>query len=470
MTSVVAGDRIWVADDHNETTASGLSIVFPGTPAAPNIVVCFDHTKSSPGTNDYLTTAVVANSTAANLDIQGSFFAYGITFIAANGASGTGNFLKFANPSGAWQKLVSCNLRIGTSGGSGAGIQFGSNAGAQPNKIELVDTFFQGTQTSFSVQINGHFTMRGGGVTGSVFPTTLFTGNSGGSNTVELLGVDFNNLGSGKTIVASITHSSKYYLRDCKLNAASAICATPTGPGNAAVYVNNCDSSGTNYRNETYLYEGVIRADTAIVRTTGASDGTTPFSWAYVTNANALWIRPLELPDAFFRWNSTTGSPVTLTVYGLWNAAVLPNNDDLWLDASFQGTSGFPTASFATGTKANYDATGTALTADTSAWDNAATNRANGGVYALGDVIKVASNAGRIFFCTTAGTAAGSEPGGYASAVDGGSVTDNTAVFRAAVRFRMTVTCTSPTMVGPIYATPRVGRASSTFWLDPELS
>lgn len=59
------------------------------------------------------------------------------------------------------------------------------------------------------------------------------------------------------------------------------------------------------------------------------------------------------------------------------------------------------------------------------------TARPNSTVVGLGYGIAVASNIGLDFICTTAGTTAGSEPAGYASAINGGTVTDGTAVFTA---------------------------------------
>ncbi len=115
---------------------------------------------------------------------------------------------------------------------------------------------------------------------------------------------------------------------------------------------------------------------------------------------------------------------------------------------------------------------GATVTASTQAWDATAT-RANTTVYALGNIIKLASNVGRVFVCTTAGTSAGSEPAGYASAVDGGSVTDGTAVFRAAWRQKATVTFT-PAMKGVVRARANTALASSTpggiVYFDPKLT
>lgn len=57
--------------------------------------------------------------------------------------------------------------------------------------------------------------------------------------------------------------------------------------------------------------------------------------------------------------------------------------------------------------------------------------RPNSTAVSLGFGYGVASNPGLDFICTTAGTTASSEPAGYATAVNGGTVTDGTAVFTA---------------------------------------
>ena len=83
----------------------------------------------------------------------------------------------------------------------------------------------------------------------------------------------------------------------------------------------------------------------------------------------------------------------------------------------------------------------------------------------------VASNPGRVFFCTQAGTSNGTEPAGYATAVDGGSVTDNGAVFRAGWRFSFSVNVTSPNpqIAGYGYVHVYVGKISVTCYIDPEV-
>jgi hypothetical protein len=157
-------------------------------------------------------------------------------------------------------------------------------------------------------------------------------------------------------------------------------------------------------------------------------------------------------------------------MYGVANMAAMPTDAQCWLDISYLGASGSPLGSYKTTQAASFLATPANQTADTSGWDGGASARANTTAYSVGDVIKLASNPGRIFFCTTAGTTAGSEPGGYASAVDGDSITDNTAVFRAGWRFKIAKTLTGPqpNKVGNIYVTFIMGAASLQIYFDPK--
>jgi hypothetical protein len=84
------------------------------------------------------------------------------------------------------------------------------------------------------------------------------------------------------------------------------------------------------------------------------------------------------------KWNTLTGSARTVTVYGLVNGAAVPNNDQIWLECQYFGSSSSPLASFANNTKASNLATGSALTADsTSNWASGLTARDNAMAYEL---------------------------------------------------------------------------------------
>jgi len=187
-------------------------------------------------------------------------------------------------------------------------------------------------------------------------------------------GVDLSALGSGKTITASNATggSMPTYLIDCKINASVTIAATPSNVWSSRVDAIRCDSGATNYHQRRYWYEGTLQEETTIVRTGGATDGTTPISWKIVTTANSKWVMPFEaFPISI--WNSRTSASLTVTVYGIWGGGAVPNNDDIWFVVEYLGSTGAPLASFATTTKSNNLATGTALASDTSTWGGSTT-------------------------------------------------------------------------------------------------
>jgi hypothetical protein len=236
------------------------------------------------------------------------------------------------------------------------------------------------------------------------------------------------------------------------------------------VYIVNCDQGGVNYRNELYDSVGVQTTSVAMVRTGGASQGT-PYSWKIVTNSTTNWLFNFKAM-AISIWNALTGAAVNITIEGIADPrdfSALPKNDEVWFDVEALTTSGFALGITTFGTKTSPLATGSALTASTAAWDSAATARANSTAYVLGNIYKVASNPGRLFVCTTAGTSAGAEPGGLATAVDGGAVTDGTAIFTAMWRFKQTITTAAIQLAGFITVYPKVGKTSMTngIYLDP---
>jgi hypothetical protein len=128
----------------------------------------------------------------------------------------------------------------------------------------------------------------------------------------------------------------------------------------------------TNYRTEKYNYAGTLTTETTIVRTGGASDGTTPIAWKIVTTANSKWEFPFECPPISI-WNETVGSAVTVTVQGIWGGGAVPNTDDIWIDCEYLGTSGFPIASKATSSKADGLAAGTGIPAGSGTWGGSTT-------------------------------------------------------------------------------------------------
>jgi hypothetical protein len=459
LTAKAAGDVFYVSEDHAETQATAMTMTSPGTVGNPCYVYCVNHAGSVPPVSaDLATTATITTTGASAMTMAGVLYGYGVTFSAGSGAVSSGFVVN-----GTWSVKAGKMVKAGTTGNG-----FAWNIGGT---LLLDNTTLQFGATGDRVQVASGAKMvwlrTASAISGGTIPISLHSPSTGAGAYFYAEGVDFSAMGSGKTIVPALAiNTATIQFKDCKLGASVTIAATPTAPG-FKVQASRTDSTGTNYTTYSNGYEGIAIDETVIVRTGGASDGTTPRSMKITTTANAKWALPFEAP-AISIWNDSTAA-ATATIEGIMNAAALPNNDEVWFDLEYLGSSATPLGSFVTGTKADGLATGSALTASTQAWDSLATARANSTAYALGDVRKVASNTGRLFFCTTAGTSAGSEPAGYASAVDGGSVTDGSAVFRAGMRFKQTLSFTAG-MKGYIYGYVKGAKASTTWYIDPMMT
>lgn len=456
LSFAATGDTVLFANNHAETQSTAdITTGGTGTATAPILMISIDTSGNfSAGASITTTTSRAISFTAVGSDWWGWTIncGTGATTAGISLGGGTTTFLRFVN---------SALNKLGTSSASAA-INAGNDSAACTVVLENTTVQFGNTGDRMFPRA-GVFIWRNtpSAVQGATLPPLLFTNPTFGNH--QYTGVDFSALATG------VFSGAGYFtlnMVDCKLaSGAVPISGVGLGSGSAMVSSTAADSAAREFSQTFNDRSGGVTTDVTIVRTGGASDGVTAFSHKFTSITVANWSVPAAaIPLAY--WNTTTGSAVTLTVHGILSAAALPNNDEVWIDCSYLGTAGSTLASSATTTKANILAANAAVTASTQAWDSAVTARANTHAYVLGDFIKVATNPGRVFICTTAGTSAGSEPGGYASAVDGGSVTDNTAVFRAMVRFQLAVTVT-PQVIGPIYVTPRVGKASTTYYVDP---
>jgi hypothetical protein len=467
-----AGMNVYVGDDHGESNSGGTNY----SPASGCSIICFDHTVAlPPGSANLKTTALITASGGNFTFLSNTGFVqayvYGIRF-----SNGTGANVYISNGSTTRNVLEQCTF--GITGTSGSDFYFG-DTGNSGTMITLKDCTF--SIANFTVGEGFYFYGSPTRIENGIFTVTLGTAglplltSPNANSTVVMEGCDFSGVPSSAFLIGtqgSNGPGGTWTFKDCVIPAGMVISSGTGGYpsfSNVTIDLNRVDSGATGYRNERYRYEGKMTTATGVMRTGGASDGATPISHQITTNANTNNIQRIFNSAPFAIWNSVIGANRNVTVYGIVNDSRVPNNDEAWFDVEYLGSATSPKGSYVRGGKANVLASGSVLTADTSAWDGAATARANSHAYNVGDVIKTASNAGRVFFCTVAGTSASSEPGGYATAVDGGLITDGTATFRAGCRFAQTLVLSSPQpqQAGYIYAYPKIGRPSMTYYIDP---
>jgi hypothetical protein len=367
-----AGHKFWIADNHAETQAANLTLNQPCLSAAITTAICVDRTAALPPAEaNYNTGASISTTGNFNLGIGYSGSAYtvyyqGIAFSCGSGSSSSAFLL--LDGIALNYKFVNCSFTMGIST-AGSTIQLGSTT--TPNTILWDNCKAQLAATGQSITLrNTNFEWRNSpsAIQGATLPTNLFFLSSTNATYVVCRGVDFSAF-SGQLVTSSPTNVTPLICEDCKFHAnMTRYGASTAGYASSPVITVRCDSGATNYKSTRDEYAGTQTTETSITRVGGATDGTTPSSDKIVTNAQAAFLTPYRmLPLAI--WNETIGGNVTVTVYGTVNSASLPNNDELWMDVQYLGSSGSPLASFKSTSKTHPLAAAAAVASDSSTWN-----------------------------------------------------------------------------------------------------
>jgi hypothetical protein len=167
----------------------------------------------------------------------------------------------------------------------------------------------------------------------------------------------------------STSGNARLLVRNCKLPASWSGSIGFGTPGPGSVFeLYNCDSADTNYRLEKKTEFGTITHETTVVKTGGASDGTTTLSWKMVSNADAEWNhQTLDSPE-IVKWNETTGSSVTVTVDIIHDSVTNITDQQIWLEVQYLGTSGRPLSLFVDDAAADYITAAADQTDSSSTW------------------------------------------------------------------------------------------------------
>jgi len=363
-----AGNTVYVGDNHAESQATSITITPALTGATIARIVCHNHSGSYPPSSSDLATGATISATGTSAITfspgNGAVYLRGITFISGAGSSSVGTSVVLT-PIGAWYYFDGCSFKIAGTGVAQiqlnttfAGVVIWNNCTVSfGNAGQYIDV---GT-VLFTWQNTGQIL-----ISGSAVPT-VFMGPSAAArlSNVTLETIDLSQItGIGYTIG---TEMRNWLIKDCKLNAALSI-LTPQTFGDTIQLVRS-DSAATAYKSTRYAYEGTETTETSVTRVGGASDPTGQAqSRKIVTTANSQWLRPFKA-EPYAIWNPRTAANVVVTVCGTVNAGALPNNDDLWLEVEYLGSSLTPLGTIVSTTKANLLAANAAVAADGSSWN-----------------------------------------------------------------------------------------------------
>jgi len=367
-----AGDTIYVASTHSELTAATVTLVFAGTYASPTKIICASTAAEPPTT--LATGAVIATSGATSaLSIQaannGGLYCYGITFKVGNDAAASADINLANSQVGQRHLYENCTFNLSTTTAGRVINACGNGTGSQV-RWHNCDVNF--ANAANEIRCGGYFIWEDGSVlSGSTAITGgLITFGTATSQTSYVLasGIDLVNLGSAAYLFEVTNANGIGHFRDCKMPASwtATNVATGTLTATSRYEYTNCGSGDTNYKLGVSSYSGTLFDETTLVKTGGASDGTTGLSWKVTTTANASFTIPFRTGE-IVKWNSTTGSSVTVTVDILHDSVTNLKDNEIWLEVMYLGTSGFPLGTF-TSDESDILSSGTDQASSSSTW------------------------------------------------------------------------------------------------------
>ena len=324
------GDTVYVSQSHSEVTAGLVNAVFAGTLTGTTTrIICANDGAEPPTTPT--TGGEFRTSGNNSILISGTTYFRGLKFKTGEGASSTASITFNGKV-----VLDECDLEL-VSTGVGSAINLNSGA--------ILSNCWVKFGAAQSVSGNDGFRWSGGGIrSGGTSPTTL-VGSLAGGRILE--GLDLSN-GSSSMNIFSSSGTGFGIIRNCKLPASwsGSLVVNFTEGARLRASMYNCDSGDTNYKVLIQDGAGTIRDETTVVRSGGASDGTTPISWKMASNAAADYFDPLY-SDEIILWNDVTGASKTVTVEILRDSATNLKDDEVWLEVQYLGTSGNPMSLFA---------------------------------------------------------------------------------------------------------------------------
>jgi hypothetical protein len=358
-----AGDVVYVSQAHSESTA-GVTAAWAGTAASPVRIIGASDAVEPPTS---LSTAPVVTVTGSTFSWTGAAYTYGLTFTFSTAGSTSP---VFNGASGSAQVFDSCNFVV-SGAGSSSTLQFGPTGSATNGYTELRGCTLKLGATGQRIVPNKPTRIIGGSwASGGTSPTGVFNFSSSRPSDLWVEGFDFSALSSSVNLVQGIADGGlRAIFRNCKLPASwsGALVASGQQKLGTRVEMHNCDSADTNYRLLIDDYAGTIRTETVIVRSGGASDGTTAFAWCMTTGANVAYPAGALLSPEVSAWNATVGSSITVTIEVITDGVTL-TDAECWVEVQYLGTSGAPLALFARDVKADVLAAAANQTTSSATW------------------------------------------------------------------------------------------------------
>lgn len=355
--------RVFVASDHSELVAT--NIVFPASISLGYHLISCDRTSGFPPTVEQAG-ASIGSTNSTGLTVQNSFYSKGVFWKAGENSTANRNLALDSTASNNAVRIVGGGLELKNTG-SGSRITVGSTA-ARSTRLTLDNVEIRFGHVSQGVNVNNASVfIRDGQLAGAAI--TEFVKALAAPADIDVNSLDMSSAGATLNFIANLTYpvgSIRFNKIKTPESWSGSLMATPPAYGTLRAVATNIDSGSTNYRIQAVGYNGSMRQDTAVTRTGGASDGTTPISLRMETTSqyyplSALESLPLEV------WNETVGTPITVAVHVLTDGVTL-KDDEAWLEVSYLDSTGSPLGAVTSDEKSNQLVAGSDQSTSSESW------------------------------------------------------------------------------------------------------
>ena len=342
----LAPTRIFVASEHSELVTAALT--FP-----PNVqnhqyqIISADRTSGFPPTVEQAG-ASIRSTDSVDLTLNNSVYSKGVFWAAGNGGATTRN-ITLSHATGGLPhvyRIVGGGLELKNSAAASRIIIGGAGLAARNSEAFIEGAELRFGNVSQGVQSrNCAIFVRDGNTAGSAITEFIKSFSDVGAS-LDVFGLDMSSCATGVNLLAANIIGAGRAMFNCiKMPTGWTGDLIGTLPVNSALtaIASNVDAGDTNYRMSMTGGAYQVRSETAIYRSGGAGDGTTPISWKYETSDKPIY--PVHVTESLpiIRWNETTGSAITATIHILTDGVTL-KDDEAWLEIMYLDDAGFPIA------------------------------------------------------------------------------------------------------------------------------
>jgi len=333
------GDIVKIDVGHTGDAELGSNTTY--TFAANVSLICVDKDSSDALATMEETNWIGSSSANRTITLAGAFkiFLYGITIRNAGGLGAN-----FSLTSTAGQQTIAESCKFWFSGTSGHTLNIGSGSPTIEQAVMLNNCklkFNNAAQRisrrgSVNTQING-LTLEG------VSPTSLILDETA-AGSIDFVNCDLSTA-TGNLVGAMTSGGGKFTFSNCKLGIGVVPMATQTYSiiSEADVTLYNCMSGDAHYGFAHYNPLGQTEVETGIYANDGAEYNTAAakYSWKITTTASANFYNPYVSPWLHQYHEGTSAITPYLECLRDNSSGAVFQNDEVWGEFSYQGTSGF---------------------------------------------------------------------------------------------------------------------------------